>query len=458
MPVPTSPVPLERLAAVILAAGQGTRMKSTLPKVLHPIAGRPMVCHALAVAEALGASPRVVVVGPGDGQTRAAVQAFDPEAIMVEQAERLGTGHALRCAEAPLKNFVGDVLMLCADVPLVTAATLARLVEARRSRPKLAVAFLGMRPPEPGAYGRLIVDAGGGLARIVEAKDATPEELSIDFCNAGLLAADSAVLWRLLAALKNDNAKHEYYVTDIVALARREGFGAIAVEAEANEVVGVNDKAELARAEALYQARRRAEMLDAGVTLSDPATVWLAADTTIGRDVTVGQNVVFGPGVVIGDGVEIKPFCHLEGVRIEAGATIGPYARLRPGSVVGPKAHVGNFVELKAATLEDGAKANHLSYIGDARVGAGANIGAGTITCNYDGFTKSKTDIGAGAFIGSNAALVAPVKIGDGAVVGAGSTIIHDVPADAIAVARGEQIVKPGAAAQRRQRRIKKEG
>lgn len=449
---------MDRLATVILAAGQGTRMKSRLPKVLHPIAGRPMVCHVLAVAMALGARPRVVVVGAGDEATREVVRRFDAEALIVEQPERLGTGHALRCAEPVLKAFTGDVLMLCADVPLVTVETLARLVEARRARANLAVAFLGMRPENPGAYGRLIIDANGALARIVEAKDATPEELQLDFCNAGLLAADGTVLWRLLAALKNDNAKREYYVTDIVALARAEGKGAVAVEAAADEVVGVNDKAELARAEALFQARRRNEMLQAGVTLSDPATVWLAADTTLGRDVTVGQNVVFGPGVVVGDGVEIKPFSHLEGVRIEAGATIGPYARLRPGTVIGPGAHVGNFVELKAATLEAGAKANHLSYIGDARVGAGANIGAGTITCNYDGFTKSRTDIGAGAFIGSNTALVAPVKIGDGAVVGAGSTIIRDVPKDAIAVARGDQVVKPDAAAIRRQRRVKKEG
>ena len=449
---------MNNLAAVILAAGQGTRMKSHRPKVLHPIAGRPMVGHALAAALALGAQPRVAVIGPGEPAVRAAVSAFDPDAVVVEQAERLGTGHAMRCAEAPLAGFAGDVLMLYGDVPLIAPATLERLVAARRARPGIAIAVLGMRPEAPGAYGRLVLDKDGGLARIVEAKDATPDELAITYCNAGLLAADAKTLWRLLAKVKNANAKGEYYASDIVALARAEGLGVAVIEGAASEVVGVNDKAELARAEALMQARLRARALEGGALLTDPSTVWLAADTVLGRDVSIGPSVFFGPRVSIGDGVEIKAFSHLEGVRIEAGATIGPFARLRPGSVVGEGAHVGNFVELKAATLAAGAKVNHLSYIGDAEIGARANIGAGTITCNYDGFTKSRTVIGAGAFVGSNSALVAPVAIGEGAVVGAGSTIVEDVPADAIAVARGPQVTKPGAAAKRRAGRKPKEG
>ncbi len=451
-------LPMNRLAAVILAAGQGTRMKSRLAKVLHPIAGRPMVCHALAAAHALGASPRVVVVGGGAEAVRHAVLAFDPDAKVVEQIERLGTGHAMRCAEPALKDFNGDVVMLYGDVPLVEPATLERLIAARRAKPGVVLAVLGMRLETPGAYGRLVTDATGELARVVEAKDATPDELAIGYCNAGLLAADAGSLWRLLAQVKNANAKREYYATDIVALARAEGLGVVAVEADASEVVGVNDKVELARAEALMQTRLRARALEAGVTLLDPSTVWFAADTTLGSDVVIGPSVFFGPGVSIGAGVEIKAFSHLEGVRVEAGAVIGPFARLRPGSRIGEGAHVGNFVELKAATLGKGAKANHLSYIGDAEVGANANIGAGTITCNYDGFSKSKTEIGAGAFIGSNSALVAPIKIGAGAVIGAGSTITEDVPEDAIAVARGAQLTKPGAAAKRRARRKPKEG
>ncbi|MGD9537984.1 MAG: bifunctional UDP-N-acetylglucosamine diphosphorylase/glucosamine-1-phosphate N-acetyltransferase GlmU [Alphaproteobacteria bacterium] len=449
---------MDSLAAVILAAGQGTRMKSRLPKVLHPIAGRPMVCHALAAARALGAGRRVVVVSPGEAAVAEVVRRFDPEARIVEQREPLGTGHALRCAEPALAGFGGDVLMLYADVPLVRSETLAGLVAARRARPGVALAVLGMRPAAPGAYGRLVLDAEGGLACIVEARDATEAERAIGFCNSGLIAADAAVLWRLLGAVGTANAKGEYYATDIVALARAEGLGAVAVEAAADEVVGVNDKAELARAEAAMQARLRAQALEAGVTLSDPATVWLSADTVLGRDVSIGPDVFFGPGVVIGDGVEIRAFSHLEGATVEAGATIGPFARLRPGTLIGAGARVGNFVEVKAATLGPGAKLNHLSYVGDAEIGAGANIGAGTITCNYDGFAKSRTEIGPGAFIGSNSALVAPIRIGAGAVVGAGSTIVEDVPDDAIAVARGEQKVRPGAAAKRRAKRKSAEG
>jgi bifunctional UDP-N-acetylglucosamine pyrophosphorylase/glucosamine-1-phosphate N-acetyltransferase len=304
-----------------------------------------------------------------------------------------------------------------------------------------------MRPAVPGAYGRLVLAADGSLARIVEAKDATAEERAIPLCNAGVLAADGRVLWDLLDQLTPANAKGEYYLTDVVGLARAAGLSCGVVEAEAAEMVGVNSRAELAQVEALFQQRRRAAALAGGATLTDPSSVWFSYDTVLGRDVTIGPNVVFGPGVTVGDHVVIKGFCHIEGTVIEAGAQVGPFARLRPGAVIGEAAHIGNFVEIKAAAIEAGAKVNHLSYVGDARVGARANVGAGTITCNYDGFVKARTEIGAGAFIGSNTALVAPVTVGAGAIVAAGSVITRDVAADALAVARGQQVEKPGWAA-----------
>ncbi|AWK85305.1 bifunctional UDP-N-acetylglucosamine diphosphorylase/glucosamine-1-phosphate N-acetyltransferase GlmU [Azospirillum thermophilum] len=423
------------LACVILAAGKGTRMKSDLPKVLHRVAGRPMVGHVLAAVKALDPDHVVVVVGPGMDDVAAAVAPF-PTAV---QHEQRGTADAVRSAFGLLEGFTGDVVVLYGDTPLVTPDTLRAMVAARRQAADPAVVVLGMRPEDPGAYGRLILNARGGLEKIVEYLDASEEERRVGLCNAGLMAFDGARMFGLINSIGNANAKSEFYLTDVVQIARSRGLACAVVESSPAEVVGVNSRAELAEVERLIQRRLRKAAMDNGATLIDPDSVTFSADTRLGRDVVVGPHVVFGPGVWVGDRVEIKPFCHLEQVRVETGAQIGPYARLRPGAEIGPDAHIGNFVEIKNAKVEAGAKVNHLTYIGDARVGAKANIGAGTITCNYDGFGKYHTDIGAGAFIGSNSALVAPVKIGDGAIVGAGSVVTRDVEADALAVARGPQ-------------------
>jgi len=437
------------LACIVLAAGKGTRMKSDLPKVLHRVAGRPLVAHAVAAAEALRPDRMVVVVGPGmDAVARAA--APWPTAV---QAERRGTAHAVLAARGVLGEFDGDVVVLYGDTPLLAAETLSRLVEARRGPGDPALAAAGMRPADPKRYGRFVLGGAGELLRIVEFADATSEERAIGLCNAGIMAFDGARLWQLLDAVEPRNAQGEYYLTDAVAVARARGWGCAAIELPEEEVMGIDSRADLALAEGMMQDRLRRRALEGGTTLVDPATVWLSADTRFGRDVEVAQNVVFGPGVEVGDGASILPFCHLEGVRIAAGARVGPFARLRPGTEVGEGAHVGNFVELKAAALGAGAKVNHLSYVGDADVGAGANVGAGTITCNYDGFDKHRTSIGAGAFVGSNTALVAPVTVGEGAIVAAGSTVTADVPADALAVARGTQAVKDGWARAYRTRR-----
>lgn len=434
-------------AAVVLAAGMGTRMKSALPKVMHPIAGRPMVSHLLSTVEVLGVDETVVVVGPGMETVAAAVA---PHPVVV-QADRLGTAHAVAQARAALTGFEGDVLVLYGDTPLLTPETLARMVQARHAEPEPAVVVLGFRPADPGAYGRLVVD-GEGLAAIVEPKDATPEQLAIPLCNSGVMCIDGARLFDLLDRIGNDNAKGEYYLTDIVALARADGLTCAVVEGEEAELLGVNSRAELARAEAAAQDRLRAAAMADGATLVAPETVFFSHDTVLGRDVVVQPHVVFGPGVTVGDAVTIKGFCHFEDCAIADGATVGPYARLRPGAAVGEGAHIGNFVEIKKAIVEPGAKVNHLTYIGDARVGAGANVGAGTITCNYDGFLKHHTDIGPGAFIGSNSALVAPVRVGEGAIVAAGSVITSDVEPGALAVARGRQESRPGWAARFRER------
>jgi len=423
------------LAVVVLAAGQGTRMRSALPKVMHPLAGRPMILQVLETAAALSAERTVVVVGP-DMSALTELVAPHPSAL---QAEQKGTGHAVLQARDPLADFTGDVLVLYGDTPLLTVDTLAEVLAARHGESDPGVVVLGFRPEDPGAYGRLIAASDGSLEKIVEARDADAETLALDLCNSGVMAIDGAILFDLLDRLGDDNAKGEYYLTDLVALARNAGRNATVVEAPADELVGINSRADLAAAEAVMQTRLRETAMAAGATLIDPATVWFSHDTRLGRDVTVGPNVVFGPGVAVGNDAMILPFSHLEGVSVADGARIGPYARLRPGTVVGEGARIGNFVEIKAAEIDAGAKVNHLSYVGDARVGAGANVGAGTITCNYDGFTKSLTEIGAGAFIGSNSALVAPVKVGDGAFVGAGSTITRDVEADAMAVTRAEQ-------------------
>jgi len=408
--------------------------------VLHPIAGRPMIGHVLDSLAPLGCAPIVVVVGPG---MEAVSKAVAPNRTAL-QAEQLGTGHAALAAKAALGQREGDVLILYGDTPFISTETFEALLARRRAEDRPAAVVLGMRPGDPTGYGRLLVDGKGQLEAIVEHRDATAEERRIGLCNSGVMAVEGALLWDLLDEVGNDNAKGEYYLTDIVALARRRGRLAAAIEAPAEELVGINSRAELAAAEALLQDRLRARAMEGGATLIDPASVWLSFDTRLGCDVVIGPHVVFGPGVEVADGVVIRSFCDLEGARIEAGAEIGPFARLRPGSIIGPKAKVGNFVETKNTTLAAGAKANHLTYLGDARVGEKTNVGAGTITCNYDGYGKYRTEIGAGAFIGSNSALVAPVTVGDGAIIAAGSVITQDVAADALAVARGRQVEKSG--------------
>ena len=449
---PASEVRVSGLACVVLAAGKGTRMRSALPKVLHPLAGQPMVEHVLANVGALAPERTVLVIGP---ELQAAARGLEGDGggiACVMQKEPLGTAHAVAQARPLLGDFGGDVIVVYADTPLVRPETLARLADARREA-KAAAAVLGFRPEDPAEYGRLILKPDGTLARIVEHAEASADERAVTLCNAGMMAIDGPRLFPLLDAIGNDNAKSEYYLTDLPAVVAAEGGTCAVAEAPAEEVMGVNDRAQLAAAERVVQDRLRLAAMEGGATLIDPATVWLSADTRLGSDVTIGPNVAIGPGVVVDDGVEIRPFSHLEGVRVRRGAVIGPFARLRPGSDIGEGARVGNFVELKNSTVDRGAKINHLSYVGDAGVGAGANIGAGTITCNYDGYRKSRTEIGDGAFIGSNTALVAPVTIGPGAVVGAGSVITEDVDADAIAVARGEQRQREGGAARRRERR-----
>ncbi len=438
-------------AIVILAAGKGTRMKSRTPKVLHAIAGEPMLHHVVATACELEPARLVLVLGPDMEDVTRGV----PDADIAIQQERLGSGHAVLMARQALDGFAGDVLVLYGDVPLITAETLRALLAARRTG--AAVAVLAFEPEDSAAYGRLMLGPGGGLERIVERLDSDDSHAGLTLCNSGIIAVDGQHLFTLLDGIGNDNAKGEYYLTDIVAGARARGLDCVHAMAGEEEVMGINDRAQLAEAEAALQNRLRVAAMKNGATLIDPASVWFSRDTKLGSDVIVGPHTWFGPGVAVADGVEIRAFCHLEGATVGAGATVGPYARLRPGAEIGPGAHIGNFVEIKKARVEKGAKINHLSYIGDARVGAGANIGAGTITCNYDGFTKSLSDIGEGAFIGSNSALVAPVVIGDGAVVAAGSVIVSDVAPDAIAVARGEQSEREGAAARRRDKKSGRE-
>lgn len=433
----TSPI-----AAIILAAGKGTRMKSDTHKVLHPIAGRPMLLHLIDSVAALDPARTVVVVGAGREQVERAVEALGAETV--EQVEQLGTGHAVLQAEAALADFTGDVLILYGDVPLVTAETLRRMLDRLHTPDMPATVVLGFRPADPGAYGRVLADADGRIAKMVEFKDASPEERAETLCNSGLMAVRSADLFSLLARVTNNNAAGEFYLPDIVMLAGQDGRASAVVETDATEVTGVNSRGELAALEVEWQRVRRLRAMAEGATLIAPETVWFAHDTVIGRDVTIEPNVVFGPKVEVGDRVTIHAFSHLEGARVAAGADIGPYARLRPGSVIGEGARVGNFVETKNAVLEAGAKANHLTYLGDARIGARANIGAGTITCNYNGYLKQRTEIGEGAFIGSNSALVAPVRIGDGAIVAAGSVVTQDVEADALSMTRAPQTAKPG--------------
>ena len=430
------------IAAIVLAAGMGTRMKSDLHKVLHPIAGRSMLLHLIDSVDALDPAKVVVVAGARREQVEAAVTPLGAEVAI--QAEQLGTGHAVQQAEAALAGFTGDVLILYGDVPLVTTETMRAMVDRLHAPGEPGVVVLGFRPADPAAYGRVIADAEGRIEKIVEFKDASPEERGVTLCNSGLMAVRSADLFRLLGQLTNANAAGEYYLTDIAELAAADGRGSVVVETDAEEVAGINSRAELATVDASWQAKRRVRAMAEGATLVAPDTVWFSFDTQIGRDVLIEPDVFFGPGVTIADGATIRAFSHIEGASVGEGAEVGPYARLRPGAVLGEKSKVGNFVEVKAATLGKGAKASHLTYLGDAEIGAGANIGAGTITCNYDGFFKYKTVIGEGAFIGSNSALVAPVSIGAGAIVGAGSTVTQDVEADALRLVRPPQESKPG--------------
>ncbi|MBL8574758.1 MAG: bifunctional UDP-N-acetylglucosamine diphosphorylase/glucosamine-1-phosphate N-acetyltransferase GlmU, partial [Hyphomicrobiaceae bacterium] len=411
---------------IVLAAGEGTRMRSALPKVLHQVGGLPMVGHVVRTARAAGASRLAAVVGPNADAVAATVTRFAPDASVFEQRDRLGTAHAVLQARAALAEPADDVLVLFSDTPLVRPETLARV------RARLAdgadIVVLGFEAENPHGYGRLL-ERDGRLVAIREEKDASDEERKVRFSNSGIMAFRGAHALSIIESIGNANAKGEYYLTDAIEIAHARGLVAVAERGEEREFLGVNDRSQLAICEAVFQDRMRAAAMAAGVTLMSPSTVFFSYDTELGRDVVVEPNVVFAPGVKVEANVQIRAFCHLEGALVRSGATVGPYARLRPKADIGEGAHIGNFVEIKAARIETGAKVNHLTYIGDARVGAKANIGAGTITCNYDGFGKYHTDIGAGAFIGSNSSLVAPVSIGDGAIVGAGSVVTTDVEA-----------------------------
>ncbi|OYW45376.1 MAG: UDP-N-acetylglucosamine diphosphorylase/glucosamine-1-phosphate N-acetyltransferase [Sphingomonadales bacterium 12-68-11] len=429
------------IAAIVLAAGKGTRMKSATHKVLHPVAGRPMIEHLLASLAELSPARTVVVVGEGREQLESALAGRAEFAV---QAPQLGTGHAVQQAEAALAGFAGDVLVLYGDVPFVRADTMRRLIERLHAPDAPAAVVLGFEPEDPLHYGRIIAE-GGRIAWMVEYKDADERERASRLCNSGLLAARGEALFALLGKVGNDNAQGEYYLPDVVNVAIAEGgVCAVVVTDGPDEVAGINSRGELAAAEARWQAARRIEAMAGGATLVAPETVFFAWDTRLGRDVTVEPNVVFGPGVSVADGATIHAFCHLEGAEVGEGVSVGPFARLRPGTRLAAGSRVGNFVEIKNAVLGEGAKANHLTYLGDATVGAGANIGAGTITCNYDGYFKHQTTIGPRAFIGSNSALIAPVSIGADAIVAAGSAVSRDVADGELRMVRAEQLVKPG--------------
>jgi bifunctional UDP-N-acetylglucosamine pyrophosphorylase/glucosamine-1-phosphate N-acetyltransferase len=429
------------IALIILAAGQGTRMNSDLPKVLHPLAGAPLLHHAMQAGASIGPDRTVVVVGHGAEAVRKAALAANPDAQIVVQEEQLGTGHAVRQALPALEGFAGKVIVLYGDTPFITSGTLETLAASTAD-----VTVLGFHTDSrPQRYGRLVMD-GDALVRIVEYKDATEAERAITLINSGVVACDAAVLADLVAGLTNDNAAGEYYLTDVPAAARARGMSATAVTCPESETLGIDTRASLAHAEAAFQARARAEALENGVTLTAPDTVFFALDTHVGRDAIVGPNVIFGPGVTVESGAEIRGFCHLEGCHISRGAVVGPFARLRPGAELAEDVHVGNFVEIKNAILEEGVKVGHLTYLGDAHVGEQTNIGAGTVTCNFDGVMKHRTEIGKRAFIGSDTMLVAPVRVGDGAMTGSGSVITRDVPDEALAIGRARQETKPGLA------------
>lgn len=426
-------------AGIVLAAGQGTRMKSARPKVMHEVAGRPILGHVMAAMRAAGIERIVVVTSPDAEETRAYVQKEGGECAV--QEAQLGTGHAANAAREKLADFSGVVLTTYGDMPLVTFACFDASLAARD---KTGLSLVAFRAENPAAYGRVFLDGEGFLDRIVEQKDANESARSNNLCNAGIFAAEARAFFRWTGALGNDNAQREYYLTDVPLLAKRDGVACAVGIVDEAEVTGVNSRSELARVEAAMQHRLRTAALDVGVGMRDPSTVYLSFDTVLEADVEIEPYVVFGPGVVVRSGARIRAFSHLEGAEVGRGAIVGPYARLRPGAVLEENVHIGNFVEVKNTRVEKGAKANHLTYLGDALVGAGANIGAGTITCNYDGFDKHQTEIGAGAFIGSNTALVAPVRVGEGAYVGAGSVITSDVNPDALAVVRAKQVENTG--------------
>jgi bifunctional UDP-N-acetylglucosamine pyrophosphorylase/glucosamine-1-phosphate N-acetyltransferase len=429
-------------ALVILAAGKGTRMNSDLPKVLHPIAQAPMLEHAMAAGRALEPERIVVVAGHGAEAVRGAVAEIDESAEVVLQEEQLGTAHAVDQARDALTGFTGDVVVLYGDTPFVSGDTITRMIKARASAD---LVVLGFEAADPGRYGRLVME-GESLERIVEFKDASDAERAITFCNSGLMACAAPTMFDLIADVGNDNASGEYYLTDLVALARGKGLRVTAVACDEAETLGINSRAELARADALFQTRARTEALENGVTLMAPDTVYFAYDTVVGRDTVIEPNVVFGPGVTVESGALIRAFSHLEGCHVSRGAKVGPYARLRPGAELAEDTHIGNFVEIKNAEIKAGAKVNHLSYVGDATVGEATNIGAGTITCNYDGVMKHRTEIGARSFIGSNTLLVAPVRVGDEAMTASGTVVTKEVADGDLAIARSPQENKPGRA------------
>jgi len=433
--------------AIVLAAGEGTRMRSQRPKVLHEVAGRSLLTHVLAAVRAAGGTATAVVIGPGADAVAAEATRVVPDAEMFVQAERCGTAHAVLAAKGAIARGADDVLVIFGDTPLIRPQTLTRMRAALAKG--AAVVVLGFRPQDPTGYGRLVLD-GDELVAIREEIDASEAERAIGLCNGGLMAFAGNTALSILTRIGSNNRKGEFYLTDAIAIARAMNLKTVAIETEEDDMRGINTKAQLAETEAALQQRLRQAAMTAGVTLVAPETVFLATDTKFGSDVVVEPFVVFGPGVTIEDNVVIRSFSHLDHAHVGKGALIGPYGRLRPGARLGENVHIGNFVEIKEAVIEAGAKVNHLAYIGDARLGAGSNWGAGAIVCNYDGVAKHRTDVGKGAFIGTNAALVAPVTVGDGAYVASGSVITHDVPADALAIARGRQVVKEGRAARLR--------
>jgi len=427
-------------ALIILAAGQGTRMNSDIPKVLHQIGNAPMLVHAMRAGQVLAPDHTVIVVGHDAEAVAKAARAYDEDAQIVRQDELLGTAHAVAQAAPALKGYTGDAVMLYGDTPFIQPETLARMIQARAAHD---IVVLGFTAKDPGRYGRLVMQ-GDDLDKIVEFKDANAAERKIKLCNSGMIIANANLLFDLVSAVDCKNAANEYYITDIIAIARARGLTATAVTCDEGETMGINSRAELAAAEAAFQARARAIALEDGISMPAPETVFFAYDTVIGRDALIEQNVVFGPGVTIESGAHIRAFSHLEGCHVSRGAVVGPFARLRPGAELAEDTRVGNFVEIKNSVIDEGSKINHLSYIGDAHIGEASNIGAGTITCNYDGVMKHRTEIGARVFIGSNTMLIAPVSVGDEAMTASGSVINKDVPEGAMAVARATQVIKLG--------------